>query len=186
MWNPLPCPRCLLRDFTEADLPAFAAYRSDPAVAQFQSWSPPYSLEAARALYDGVRATPFGTPDTWYQLAIADLQTGALMGDCALHFLDDGAQIELGFTMAQAHQGRGIAREAVTALLDHVFGPLGKHRVIATTDALNDGAIRLLSRLGFRREGHFLQNVFFKGAWGDEMLFACLATEWRARRALAR
>lgn len=185
VWRPLPCARCVLRDFREDDLPAFAAYRSDPLVARYQSWSPPFTLEQARAFYEGIRATSFDTPDTWYQIAIADAAGGTLMGDCALHFLEDGQQVEIGFTMAQAHQGRGLVREAVTALLDHLFGELGKHRVIAITDARNDGAIRLLTSLGFRREGHFLRNVFFKGAWGDEMLFACLAGEWRARRPMS-
>lgn len=182
MDSPIPCARCLLRPLRDTDLEAFAAYRSDPEVARYQSWSPPFSIERARALLDSVRAAPFGTPGTWYQIAIADPGTDALLGDCALHFLEDGQQIELGFTLARAHQGRGLVREAVTALLDHVFGALSRHRVFAVTDARNESAIRLLTHLGFRREGHFLQSVFFKGAWGDEMLFACLAAEWKARR----
>ena len=38
--------------------------------------------------------------------------------------------------------------------------------------------VRLLQRLGLRREGHFLQNVWFKGKWGDEFLYAVLHGEW--------
>jgi RimJ/RimL family protein N-acetyltransferase len=182
-WPPLACSRCVLRDLREGDLPAFAEYRSDPLTAQYQSWSPPFTLEQARVFFASIRATPFGEPGTWYQIAIADPITDALLGDCALHFLDDGMQVELGFTLARAHQGRGVMVEAITALLDHVFGSLDKHRAVAITDARNEGAIRLLTRLGFRREGHFLRNVFFKGVWGDEMLFACLRSEWRDRRA---
>ncbi len=49
-------------------------------------------------------------------------------------------------------------------------------------DCLNDRSVALLERLGFRREGHFLQNVWFKGAWGDEYLYAILREEWLARR----
>jgi RimJ/RimL family protein N-acetyltransferase len=30
-----------------------------------------------------------------------------------------------------------------------------------------------------RREGHFRKNVWFKGAWGDEYLYALLDEEWR-------
>ncbi|MEZ4297858.1 MAG: GNAT family protein [Polyangiaceae bacterium] len=178
----LTTPRCVLRPFTEADLPAFAAYRSDPEIARYQSWDTPYSIAQAAALLASVQATPFDTPDTWVQIALADRETGALLGDCALHFLADGRQVELGFTLARAHQGKGLAREAVTALLDHVFGPLGKHRVSALTDARNEASIALLTRLGFRREAHYLQNAYFKGSWCDEMLFACLATEWHAAR----
>jgi RimJ/RimL family protein N-acetyltransferase len=34
-----------------------------------------------------------------------------------------------------------------------------------------------------RREGTFVENVFFKGAWGSELSFAILDREWpRASR----
>lgn len=35
-----------------------------------------------------------------------------------------------------------------------------------------------------RREGHFVENVWFKGAWGSEYLYALLQTDWHARRAV--
>ena len=40
----------------------------------------------------------------------------------------------------------------------------------------------MLERLGLRREGHFVQNVWFKGKWGDEYLYAILRNEWLQRR----
>lgn len=175
-------PRSVLRPFREADLATLAAYRSDPEVARYQGWTPPFTMDDARDFLRGLQAVRFGTPGTWYQLALADPATDAVMGDCALHFLEDHRQVEIGFTLARPFQGRGLMREAVTALLDQVFGPLRKHRVIAITDARNESAHHLLDRLGFRKEGHFLKNIFFKGEWGDEMQHACLAEEWLARR----
>ncbi len=61
--------------------------------------------------------------------------------------------------------------------LHYAFGELNKHRVIATTDVLNVASHRLLEKLGFRREGHFIQNIFFKGAWSDEYQYALLRSE---------
>jgi RimJ/RimL family protein N-acetyltransferase len=52
------------------------------------------------------------------------------------------------------------------------------HRATAITDARDAPAMRLLERVGMRREGHFLQNVWFKGSWGDEHLYALLEQEW--------
>ena len=43
-------------------------------------------------------------------------------------------------------------------------------------------AAALLRRVGFRREAHFIQNSWYKGAWGDEFLFAILHSEWEERR----
>lgn len=31
-----------------------------------------------------------------------------------------------------------------------------------------------------RREAHFVQSEMFKGAWGDELVYALLDHEWRA------
>jgi RimJ/RimL family protein N-acetyltransferase len=56
------------------------------------------------------------------------------------------------------------------------------HRVTAVTDCDNAAAASLFHRLGFRREGHFVEHVWFKGRWGSEFLFALLRREWEACR----
>jgi aminoglycoside 6'-N-acetyltransferase len=94
---------------------------------------------------------------------------------------DEPRQAEIGFTLACEHQGRGLAAEAVRRVLDFAFGELGLHRVAAITDARNAAAASLLERIGMRREGHFLQSVWYKGAWGDEFRFAILRSEWADR-----
>ena len=100
---------------------------------------------------------------------------GVLLGDVALHFFDEGRQAEIGFTFARAHQGHRYASEVVGRVLALLFGELGKHRVVATVDVANAPAVQLLERARFRREGHYIQNVFFKGKWADEYSFALLA-----------
>jgi RimJ/RimL family protein N-acetyltransferase len=34
-------------------------------------------------------------------------------------------------------------------------------------------------RVGFRQEAHLVENIWFKGQWGSEYLFAMLQREWR-------
>ena len=45
----LETSRLVLRRFAPGDEAAFAAYRSDPEVARYQSWEAPFSLEIGRA-----------------------------------------------------------------------------------------------------------------------------------------
>ena len=87
------------------------------------------------------------------------------------------------FTFAREHQGRGMAFEAASRVLDYVFDDLGLHRVTAITDCENAQSVALLGRLGMRREGHFIQNIWFKGKWGSEYLYAILRDEWLKKRA---
>lgn len=175
--------RLRLRPFAEADLPAFVAYRRDPEVARYQEWDETFSAEDAQALFDRLRGVAPGTPGAWFRFAIEEAASGTLLGDCVLQVkADDPRQAEIGFTLARGHQGKGYAAEAVAAVLGYAFATLGLHRVTAITDARNAAAARLLERVGMRREGHYLQNVWFKGARGDEFSFALLRDEWLRRQ----
>jgi RimJ/RimL family protein N-acetyltransferase len=175
----LRSPRLLLRRLRPADAPALCRYRSLPEVARFQSWDA-FGPAEAEALIAGQLGLHPDTPGTWFQLAIV---AEAVIGDCGLHVrADDPRQAEVGVTLDPGHQGRGYAAEALGRVLDYLFLARGKHRVTATTDALNGRAAGLLARLGFRREGHFVRNVWFKGRWGDEFAFALLRDEWERRR----
>jgi RimJ/RimL family protein N-acetyltransferase len=171
--------RCLVRPLHAADLPELARYRDDPRVARYQSWDG-YTEADARALLHELAATPFGTLGMWYQLAIARAVDNALIGDIGLHFLDE-QQVEIGFTLAFEHHGAGLAREAVGAIVDHLFVALDRHRLVAITDARNTTAARLLEALGFRREAHHVDSIFFKGAWGSEYVYALLRREHPSR-----
>ncbi|QIZ77534.1 GNAT family N-acetyltransferase [Ferrimonas lipolytica] len=167
--------RFTIRAFTAADLELFTHYRSQPEVAKYQSWSD-FNYADALSLFEKMDYQNFGVVGAWYQLAIADCESDILLGDLAVHFIDD-EQVEIGFTIAPANQQKHVAKEAAVALLGYLFNTLNKHRVVATTDAQNVASYRLLESLGFRREAHFRQNIFFKGAWGDEYQYAMLRTE---------
>ena len=60
---------------------------------------------------------------------------------------------EIGYSLARAWWGQGIASEAVRAVLDFGFSRMRLHRVTAMTIADNHRSVRMLERLGFRREG---------------------------------
>lgn len=180
--KPHETERLRLRRFAEHDLEPFLAYRQDPEVARYQGWSD-YTRPEAEAFVANQVAQPFGVDESWFQVAVARRSDDALLGDCGLHFLG-GRQLEIGFTLARAHQGQGYMSEALRALLELAFRELQIHRVTALTDTRNAASVSLLERLGFRREGHYRENVWFKGAWGDEYLYALLAEEAKADRAV--
>jgi RimJ/RimL family protein N-acetyltransferase len=178
----LSTSRLILRRLRESDLPLFGRYRSDPQVARYQDWVAYSEEDGLRFFSEQAKLHP-DVAGTWFQMAIELAGTGELIGDCGLHTLrDQPRQVEIGFTLAVGHQGKGYATEAVACLLDYVFGTLDKHRAIAVIDARNTPAARVLERVGMRREGHLLQNVWFKGQWGDEYHYALLEREWRGAR----
>lgn len=181
--NGLSSSRLILRRLERGDAAAICEYRSLPEVARYQSWESFGPDDAAR-LIEGQREIEPSIPGTWLQLAIVEKATGVLVGDCGLHCRkDDPRQMELGVTLAPSHQGRGYATEALGCVIDFVFGTLGKHRISAITDAENHRAASLFRHLGFRREAHFVEHLWFKGHWGSEFVFGLLRREWELRQA---
>ncbi len=59
-----------------------------------------------------------------------------------------------------------------------MFSINGFHRVTEIVDVENIASIRLLKSLGFKQEGHFIENIFFNGKWGSEFQYAMLKQEW--------
>jgi RimJ/RimL family protein N-acetyltransferase len=178
----LESERLILRRFRDSDLAPFVAYRNDPEVARYQSWDSFDEREARAFIREMASAQP-GLPGDWFQFAVESKEIGTLIGDCALQI--DGQEpyrAEIGFTLAREHQGEGFASEAVSCLLDYAFASLELHRVFAIADCRNEPSWTLLERLGLRQEGHFLENVWFKGEWSDEYLYAVLQDEWLGKR----
>jgi RimJ/RimL family protein N-acetyltransferase len=170
--------RLAIRRIEPSDAEAMFRYRSDPAVGRYQTWEPK-SVEAVRAVILGQATAEIDTPGRWIQLGLYDRESGKLMGDLGVQVLDrDPRQVEIGITLAPESQGRGLATEALRAILGHLFGTLGKHRVIASVDPKNGPCVALLERVGMRREAHHVESLWFKGAWADDVVFAMLRREW--------
>ncbi len=173
--------RLVLSPLRVADANAVFAYRRLPVVSRFQSWEPVDVAELRRFITDQEALTP-NTSGTWFQLAIRRHRDGLLLGDCGMRFpLDEDHQAEVGITIAPPHQGAGYAAEALTAVLGYLFEELGKHRVFASVDPRNTPSIRLLERVGLRREAWFRESLWFKGGWADDVIYALLDHEWHAR-----
>ena len=177
----LTSARLVLRRFRAADIEPFVRYRADPAIARFQSWQD-FSDADGRAFFAWVSTQQPDTPGEWFQFAIELAATGPMIGDCALHALaDDPHEVEIGFTLSPAFQGRGFATEAMACLLAYVFGPLAKERATALTDARNAASISVLERLGFARDTAPREPVLFKGEQCEEFLYSMWRGDWLVR-----
>ena len=170
--------RLLLRPVQPEDNEAIFVYRSDATTNRYQS-SLPSSIEEVDAL---IQSNPreFNISKTWYQLAIIEKSSGSLIGDIGVHFIDN-AQCEFGCTLAKKYHRKGYATEALQSLIEHLFSILDKHRITASIDPRNVGSIQLFERLGFRKEGYFIQSLYINGEWVDDLIYAVLASEWRER-----
>jgi RimJ/RimL family protein N-acetyltransferase len=186
---PMPRPsgpyrtrRLLLRHFTAGDLAPFMAMHSDPEMIRYVP-HPPMTREQAKERLESI-ATMTAIDDDAQNLRFAVVlpDTDELIGDVSLWSSpNDRLQAEIGYVFNARFHGRGYATEAVTELLRIGFEDAGLHRITANADARNAASIRVMERIGMRREALFIQGSYEKGEWVDEVEYGILADEWRRR-----
>jgi RimJ/RimL family protein N-acetyltransferase len=176
---PLRTERLVLRRFEASDLDAFHAYHSLPETARFlpgEAKSYTKSMESVGRYANFV----FEKEGDWVALAIEAADSPGLLGEVVLKWLPGRGQAEIGWSLAPAARGRGIASEAAGALLKLGFEDLHFHRIDAKLDALNTASAALCERLGMRLESRQVDKWHYKGQWATEVVYALLAEEWKA------
>lgn len=176
---PIKSARLLLRPFTESDLDALHAYQSLPEVARYLLWPPRDREETAKSLRYRIDHPTLEEDDDILVLAVEHQESGALIGDVNLSLVPGTHRTgEFGFVFDPRYHGKGYAREAATEILRLGFEQAGMHRIIGRADARNTASAGLMTRLGLRKEAHFVKNEMVKGEWADEVVYAMLAEEW--------
>ncbi len=171
--------RLQIRKLKTKDLADFHFYRSNPEVTKYQGFDV-YTIEQASEFIQEQLEKEFGKPGEWIQYGIENKKTKKLVGDCAIKLDQYDIRIaEIGITISPTEQKKGYAKETLIALLNFLFKIENFHRVTETVDAENIASINLLKSVGFKQEGHFIENIFFKGKWGSEYQYAMLKKEWK-------
>jgi len=79
----------------------------------------------------------------------------------------------LGYAIDYEHEGLGLMREALQAVIIHGFSAeFNLHRIQANVRPENVRSIGIIRRLGFEQEGLALEYLFIDGAWRDHLMFA--------------
>ncbi len=177
-FNFIETDRLIISTLKMKDKTEFFQYRSLPEVYQYQGWRPKDIEEIEEFINKNVSVCP-NTKNTWLQLAVC-LKEGKLIGDIGIHFIDDDYQIEIGYTLSPEYQGCGYAVEAVKAVINYAFTVFSKHRITASVDPDNIKSIKLLQKIGFRKEAHFIKSFRLGNKWYDDCVYAMLAEEWQS------
>lgn len=178
---PVETHRLLLRPFSPEDLDDLFAIQSRPEVTRFLYWDVRDVGQVREVLDKKVSQSALEDEGQGLVLAVVWRETGRVVGEVNLTWLSrEHQQGEIGFVFHPGYHGRGFATEAAQMVLRMGFAELGLHRIVGRCDARNHPSVRVLERLGMRREAHFVHNEIFKGEWGEEFVYAILDEEWKS------
>jgi RimJ/RimL family protein N-acetyltransferase len=170
--------RCALRPLTHDDLPAYArAFADDPRLGPDIGFETDPDEDSLRERVAKIVAA--AAEGEFVELAIAANDDDRLLGTVTLHSFNwRHMHTEVGFWLAPAARGAGVATEATALCVDWAFRDLGMHRVEMTTLTDADRVLALADRLGFRREGVMRERNLERGRRLDIVMYAALQEEW--------
>jgi RimJ/RimL family protein N-acetyltransferase len=173
--------RLVIRRVTPNDAEACLVWMSDPEIARYEYWDP-YTLEKLWDEFREVAEVPAASIGVWNLHGVVLRETGAIVG-CVLIRMQDAVhrQAEIGFHFNKLYWGRGLATEAARGLIALGFETMRAHRIFGVADSRNTASIRVMEKLGMRREAELRENTYVKGEWCDEVVYALLEGEWRGR-----
>lgn len=166
--------RLLLRPFQETDHEDLYEFLSQLEKDEFESYPGITRENCLEHLKQRV-----GTEEFY---AIVLKKTGKVIGNIYCGNRDYDAR-EVGYIINQHYQHCGYAAEALSTVIREAFRQ-GTHRIYAECDPRNERSWRLLEKVGFRREAHLQQNIFFhrdeqgNPIWKDTYVYALLNTEF--------
>lgn len=164
----LQTARLTLRPMREEDAEGLHDFFADPAATRFFD-NPHTSFAQTR---DWVRRSALADPARTREFTL--LRGGRAIGKAGIW-----AAPELGFFLRRADWGQGLMREALDALVPHLFAAMGLARMTADVDPRNAASLKLLDRLGFVETGRAQNTIEIAGEWADSIYLALSAPTGR-------
>ncbi len=170
--------RVRLRWLTADDVDALYAIFSDEAMMRYWSSTPMKDRAEAGAMLERIHR--MFADKTGFPWGVERKVDGELLGTCTLFNIHRANMCaEVGYCLKSAHWGQGYMGEALAALIDHAFQVLKLRRLEADVDPENANSLRIIERMGFRREGLLRERWNVGGAIQDSVILGLLAREWR-------
>ncbi len=142
-------PRLLIRKWMSGDAYDLAPIYADRETMRYIP-SGPCDLERTRAAVQ--KMTDDDDRDGFGAWPVILKQTGKLVGECGLQYLNQTPEVEIGWVLDRALRGSGYATEAAAAVLEFGFSALRLARIVAVVNPENQASVAVVNRLHMRFE----------------------------------
>jgi [ribosomal protein S5]-alanine N-acetyltransferase len=170
----------MLREFSEDDVSSLYKVYGDAEATRHLSFEAK-DMEQVSAVVRAAMSSAAADPRTEYMLAVADAQSGELVGAARLA-LGEHESAQIGFALRPDQWGQGKGTETVGLLEQLGFEELDMHRVWGARSPVNEVSARTMRKAGMIEEGTIRGHLFTRDAWRDSVVHSILADEYQATR----
>ncbi|MET3699643.1 ribosomal-protein-alanine N-acetyltransferase [Bacillus oleivorans] len=173
----LETDRLVLRKVIKEDAHSIFKYLSDEEVMRY------YGLEPFQTVDDALSEI------SWYE-TIQNSKTGIrwgitlkgegeVIGSCGFHnTVSQHYRAEIGFELSKEYWGKGIASEAIKAMISFGFEQINLNRIEALIEQQNFPSQKLVEKQGFIREGLLRSYEFTRGKFDDLYMYSLLKKDF--------
>ena len=172
----LESERLVLREIAPADAPALQAFQNCPAQWRRQAVEPAELADSEARVANYLKFRGSGAERRLFVYLARRKIDGTVVGTVSLA-RSHPAIASLGLGVAIAHGGLGFGTEMARRLVAFGFAELPLNRIAADVAVENRACLRVMDKIGMRREGLMRDCIFAQGRWWTEAKFAMLRTD---------
>ncbi|WP_096187879.1 GNAT family N-acetyltransferase [Evansella halocellulosilytica] len=173
----LETKRLLLRKVNKEDAKSILNYLSDKEVVKYYGLAPFKSINDALdeiSWYQSIQSNKTGI--RW---GITLKEQGIVIGSCGFHnIVSQHFRTEIGFELSKDQWGKGIAVEAVEAIIRYGFERMNFNRIEALIEPPNLSSQKLVEKMGFIREGLLRNYEFTCGKFDNLYMYSLLKQDF--------
>lgn len=160
--------RIALRPLKESDVPVLQEWMPDKSIYTYWGKGPGKADKNPKLLFEkDEKATKS------FHLGIVVKEEDKAIGDLWVYLIENNRMAKVAIRVAKDYQGKGIASEALKAMIEFCFTKTELQRIWSDVDIRNTASIKLLEKCGFRREGLIRQGMMVN-TWCDYYIYGLL------------
>ena len=172
--------RLFLRELTWDDLTDIHYLNSHKEVAKFNTLGIPKDQTITREVMRAAVEDQENQPRTYYDWTIRTQNDGLFIGEAGMNlFAPRYRRGSIFYNLLPSHWGQGYATEVAKALIIFGFHILQLHRIEAGAATENAASLRVLEKVGMRREGMSRKILPTPAGWRDNYRYAILEDDPR-------
>ncbi|MCB0318574.1 MAG: GNAT family N-acetyltransferase [Bdellovibrionales bacterium] len=166
--------RLILRPYTDKDIDDIMEYAVDPNWSKFLPVPHPYARSHAVEFVKAQLSRDNHLTSGW-----AIQHNNKVVGGIDIRFNHENCRADIGYSIAPSLWGQGFATEAAHKIIDLTFKTFPTlRRIMATADAENIGSLRVMEKLGMKKEGLLRKHRITHGKEVDVVICSVLREEW--------